>query len=101
MEHQKMLNLLNGANNSKFVTRKGSILNDNSNAKYGVGNKINYNAEVLKSNICYYNDAYILLRGDVTARTALATQITFKNCAKFTKCITIINETPQYMMLKS
>ena len=53
MEHQKMLNLLNGANNSKFVTRKGSILNDNSNAKYGVGNKINYNAEVLKSNICY------------------------------------------------
>ena len=30
MEHQKIINLLNEANNSKFVTRKWSIVNDNS-----------------------------------------------------------------------
>ena len=31
MKHQKMLNLLNEANNSKFVTRKWNIVNDLSN----------------------------------------------------------------------
>ena len=30
MEHQKMLNIFNGADNSKFVTRKWSIVTDNS-----------------------------------------------------------------------
>ena len=33
MEHQKILNLLNEANNSKFVTRKWNIVN-NSNANF-------------------------------------------------------------------
>ena len=30
MEHQKILNLLNDVNDSKFVTRKWNIVNDNS-----------------------------------------------------------------------
>ena len=59
MEHEKILNLLNDANDSKFVTRKWSIVNDNSKANYGVGNEITYNTEVLKSNLCDYNNAYI------------------------------------------
>ena len=46
MEHQKILNLLNEAGDSKFVTRKWSIVNDQSNVNYDVGNKIIYNAEV-------------------------------------------------------
>ena len=29
MEHQKILNLLNEANDPKFVTRKWNIVNDN------------------------------------------------------------------------
>ena len=62
MEHQKTLNLLNEANDSKFVTRKWNIVNDQSNAKYGVGNEIIYNTENLKSNLCDYNDAYIFVR---------------------------------------
>ena len=52
MEYQKILNLLNESNYSKFVTRKCNIVNDNSNANYGVGKEINYNTEVLKSNLC-------------------------------------------------
>ena len=47
MEHQKILNLLNEAKDSKFVTRKWNIFNDNSNANYGVGNEINYDKEVI------------------------------------------------------
>ena len=52
MEHQKILNLLNEANNSKFVTRKLNIVNDNSNSNYDATNKINYNTDILKSNLC-------------------------------------------------
>ena len=32
MEHQKILNLLNEENDSKFVTKNWNIVNDNSNA---------------------------------------------------------------------
>ena len=48
MEHQKILNLLN----SKFVTRKWSIVNDQSNANYDVRNEAIYNTKFLKSNLC-------------------------------------------------
>ena len=51
MEHQKILNLLNEASNSKFFTRKWNIANDQRNANFNVGNKIIYNTEVLKSNL--------------------------------------------------
>ena len=57
MEHQKLLNLLNDANDSKFVMRKWNIVNDNSKANYDAGNEITYNTGVLKSNLCDYNDA--------------------------------------------
>ena len=36
------------------------------------------NAEVLKSNLCEYNDAYIFVREHITVTTALATQLLFK-----------------------
>ena len=93
MEHQKILNLLNEANYSKLVTRKWNIVNDQSNANYDVGNEIIYNTEVLKSNLCDYNDAYILVRMDIIVTVAPATQVAFKNCAPFTKCITKIDGT--------
>ena len=48
MEHQKILSLLNEANDSKVVTRKWNIVNDNSKANYDVPNEITYNKEVLK-----------------------------------------------------
>ena len=59
MEHQKILNLLNEANDSKFVTRKWNIVNDNSNSNYAAANEITHNEEILKSNLCDYNDVYI------------------------------------------
>ena len=39
MDHQKILHLLNEANNSKLVTRKWNIANDNSKVNY-VGSEI-------------------------------------------------------------
>ena len=93
MEHQKILNLLSEINDSKFVTRKWNIVNELSNANYSVGNEIIYNTEVLKSNLFYYNNAYILVRGGITVAAATATQVAFKNCAQFTKCIKEIDGT--------
>ena len=40
MEHQKILNLLNEVNNSKFVSRNGNIVDDNSKVNYGLGKKL-------------------------------------------------------------
>ena len=91
MERQKILNLLNEANYSKFVTRKWNIVNDNSKANYGEGHEITYNTEVLKSNLCDYNDAYILATGYITVTTGLQIQVVFKKCAPFIKCITKID----------
>ena len=88
MEHQKILNLLNEADNSKFATRKWNIVNSNSKASYEEGNEITYNTEVSKSNLCDYNNAYILVRDDITVTAAPQMQVAFKNCALFTKCTT-------------
>ena len=93
MEHQRILNLLNEASYSKFVTRKENIVNDQSNGNYNVGNEIIYTAEVLKSNLCDYNDAYILTRGDITIAGNSVALVAFKNCVPSTKCIIKIDGT--------
>ena len=94
MEHEKKRNILNEANDSKLVTRKWNIINDNSKANYDAANEITHNAEILNSSLHDYNDAYILVIGNITiAGHNLATQVAFKNCAPFTKCITKIDET--------
>ena len=54
-------------------------------------NEITYNTEILKSNLCDHNDAYILVTGNITVVTAYATQVAFKNCAAFATCITKID----------
>ena len=51
MEDQKLLNLLNKAGDSKFVTRKWNIVNDRSNTNYDVGNEIIYDKKSFKINL--------------------------------------------------
>ena len=87
------MNLLNEADCSKFVTRKWNIFNDTSNANYYTGDEVLYNAEVLKSNLCDYSDAYILVRGDITILGENTTQVAFKDRAPCIKCITKIDGT--------
>ena len=73
-----------------------TILNsrqENGTLNYDVGNKIIYNTEVLKPNLCDYSNTYILVRGDITVMAAPATQVSFKTFAPFTKCITEIGKT--------
>ena len=75
------------------MTGKWNIANNQSNANYSVENKIIYNIQVLKSYLCHYHDAYILVKGDITVIVVHLTQVRFKTCAPFTKCITEIDGT--------
>ena len=95
METQKILNLL--GESSKFATRKWYVINGQNNTDYGEGNEdsttIKFETKVIKSNLCDYSDAYILVTGNITATGGDAnTRVAFKNCAPFTKCITHIND---------
>ena len=96
MESQKILNLVNSAS-SKFETRKWYVINDQNNTEYGQGNEndssIKFETKVIKSNLCDYSDAYILVTRDVKV-TAIGenTNVAFKNCAAFTRCVTHIND---------
>ena len=43
-----------------------NIVNDQSKANYSVGNEIMFRTEVLKSNVYDFNDAYIIVRENIT-----------------------------------
>ena len=99
IETQKITNLLGDANNesSKFATRKCYVMNDQNNTDYGGGDEngttIKFETKVIKSNLCDYLDAYILVTGDITTTGGNAnTEAVFKNCAPFAKCVTHIND---------
>ena len=105
MEYQKIANLLDNEINqpSKFRTRNWVEIDDESR-ETDIGNDIRFKSTMLRSNLCDYADAYILVNGrititgagdDVAARQAdkIHKGVTFKNCAPFVKCISIINNT--------
>ena len=74
MGTQKIVNLLNDSadDSSKFVTKKWQVINDQNNTEHGQGNKndsgIKFETTVIiKSSLCDYADAYILVTGDIAA----------------------------------
>ena len=95
MKTQKIVNLLNDSENksSKFGTRKWYIINDQNSGQYGRGNEdendstIKFETKVIKPNLCDYSDSSILVTGDIEiADIAADANVTFKNCAPFTRC---------------
>ena len=54
---------------------------------YNIEHEITYNTEVLQSNLCDYNDAYILVTDNFNVRAAPKIRELFKKCAPFTKYI--------------
>ena len=65
MEYEKIENLLDDASNrtSKFRTKNWTEINDESRGTYNVGSQIKFKTTMLKSNLCDYGDAYILVKG--------------------------------------
>ena len=87
METQKIVNLLNDNESSKFETRKWHAINDQNNGRYGRGNQndptIKFETKVIKPNLCDYSDAYILVTGDIKVEDVAAnTNVPFKDVNK-------------------
>ena len=99
METQKIANFWGDTDNesSKFATRKWYVISDQNNTDYDEesedGTTVKFKTKFIKSNLCDYSDAYILVTGDITAKGGDANvRVAFKNCAPFTKCRTHIND---------
>ena len=100
MEYQKIANLIDDTSNqtSKFRTRNWVEINDESRGAYNVNSQIKFKTIMLKSSLCDYSDAYIFVKGTITANNTAAAnninrKVIFKNCATFTNCINEINNT--------
>ena len=104
MEYQKKANLIDDTSNqpSKFRTRNWVEINDESRGAYNVNSQIKFKTTMLKSTLCDYSDAYILVKGTISVNNTAAAgaganninrKVIFKNCAPFTNCISEINNT--------
>ena len=105
MEYQKIVNLIDDyASNqaSKFRTKNWIEINDESRGAYNVNSQIKFKTAMLKSSLCDYSDAYILVKGTISVNNSAAQgaaannankKVIFKNCAPFTNCISEINNT--------
>ena len=104
MEYQKIANLIDDTPNqpSKFRTGNWVEINDESRETYNVNSQVKFKTIMLKSSLCDYSDAYILVKGTISVNNTAAAgaavnntnkKVIFKNCAPFTNCINEINNT--------
>ena len=104
MEYQKIAKLIDDTPSqpSKFRTRNWIEVNDESRGVYNVNSQIKFKSAMLKSRLCDYSDAYILVKGTISVNNTAAADATvkntnkkviFKNCAPFSNCISEINNT--------
>ena len=102
MEYQKIANLIDDTSNqpSKFRTRNWVEINDESRGAYNVNSLIKFKTTMLKSSLCDYSDAYILIKGNISVNNTAAAgaavnntnkKVIFKNSAPFTNFISEIN----------
>ena len=107
MEYNKINNLLLSEDNeseklSKFLTREYVRVNSSSNT-YNENKSIRFKTPMLRSNLCDYSDAYILVEGRITITAPGANNgvnkirdkkirlLILKTNAPFVSCITRIN----------
>ena len=107
MEYDKINNLLLSEDNEseklpKFVTREYVRVNSLSDT-YNKYKSIRFKTPMLRSNLCDYSDAYILVKGTITVmaprtnnganniRDKRNRPLIFKNNAPFVSCITTVN----------
>ena len=68
MEYQKIANLTDDPSNqpSRFRIKNWVEINDESRGTYNVNSQIRFKTTMLKSSLCDYSDAYILVKGTIT-----------------------------------
>ena len=104
MEYQKITNLLVARPDEKprFITKKWVEVHDQSgeaNDRYKPNKPVRFKISMLRSDLCDFSDAYIVVKGDITLTKTNGRGIidirnrflAFKNNAPFTNCISKIN----------
>ena len=101
MEYQKITNLLCSTPDKvpKFITKKWIEVHDQSGTtenRYNANKQIRFKISMLRSNLCDYSDAYIVVKGDITVEEAqnrdkYNRNLVLKNNAPFISCISKIN----------
>ena len=103
MKYKKIANLLDSASNkpSKFRTINWIEINDDIRGACSPNKQIRFKTAMLRSSLCDYSDAYILVKGNISVNNNVAAganendigkKVIFKNCPPFTNCISkIIN----------
>ena len=91
-------------NHLHLEQKLGLKINDESRRGYTTGSDIKFKTTMLRSSLCDYADAYILVKETITI-TGVGNDVAaiwldernksviFKNCAPFTKCISKMNDT--------
>ena len=88
---QKIVNLLDNTPNppSKFRTKTWGEINNDSHWTYNTNSQIKCKTSMLKSCLCHYDDACILVKGTITVPNTAASgagpensnkKLIFKNC---------------------
>ena len=99
MEFQKTVNFLNtnsDENLPRFITKKWVEIYHQSGGNYNVNKEIRIKTSVLRSDLCGFSDAYIVLKGDITLEgdndaNKQNKNLAFKNNAPFINFISKIN----------
>ena len=83
MGYQKLINLLDDTKNhaSKFRTRNWVEINDESKGRYGNSN-IRFKTSMIRSNLCDYSDAHILVKETITVPNTAAAGAAANNTNK-------------------
>ena len=70
MEFEKIMNFLDTTSDDKdlprFVTKKWVEVYDQSGGNYNVNKEIRIKTSMLRSDLCYYSDANIVVKGTIT-----------------------------------
>ena len=79
----------------RFVTKKRIEVYDQSEKNYNPNKEIRIKTSMLRSDLCDFSDAYIVVKGDITVTNPNNAKrnkaVAFKNNAPFINCISKIN----------
>ena len=101
MEFQKIANFLDTTSDDKdlprFVTKKWIEVYDQSEGNYNVNKEIRIKTSMLRSDLCDFSDAYIVVKGTITVtnpdNNPYDKKLAFKNNAPIVSCTSKINNT--------
>ena len=74
MRHYKISKLLNDSTVLKFVTREWTEVNDLSGVQYYSNKNTRFKTRMLRLDLCYYSDAYIVVKGTIDILVAAANE---------------------------